>query len=545
MSRDIAKWTSMAVAFAIFAVAVALPTASASASGRQAPDTEEINAKIREEGWENSQVMRTLHFFTDRYGPRLSGSPNHENAAKWAIEQMADWGFSNAHLEGFDFGRPGWLNERFAVHMISPIKDSLVGEVLAWTPSTDGAVTAGVFHLVPPEGPTEAELESFFSDARADVAGKIVLVGEPAEPGVNFNEPSKRRDDEQLRQQYDPNREPGAGRGGRRGGGRGGRGAGDPDVLNVREVGARVGQFLIDNGAIVRINDGARPHGQIRAFSNRTYDPTLALPTAILRNEDFGRIARLIEYGDSVVLEVEIFNRDYPQGRTVYNAIAEIPGTDKADEVIMLGGHLDSWHAATGATDNATGCTVMMEAARILMAIGVQPRRTIRVALWGGEEQGLLGSQAYVAEHFGSAENPKPEFEKFGGYFNIDSGTGRARGASVFGPSAAAAVLREAFAPFEDLGLMGSTSTRSRRRGGSDHTSFNEAGLPGIGMSQDLIEYGSHTWHTNLDTYERVVEADLKSSAIAIAAAVYQLAMRDDLLPRFAEGEMPARPGGQ
>jgi len=545
MSRDIAKWTSMAVAFAIFAVAVALPTASASASGRQAPDTEEINAKIREEGWENSQVMRTLHFFTDRYGPRLSGSPNHENAAKWAIEQMADWGFSNAHLEGFDFGRPGWLNERFAVHMISPIKDPLVGEVLAWTPSTDGAVTAGVFHLVPPEGPTEAELESFFSDARADVAGKIVLVGEPAEPGVNFNEPSKRRDDEQLRQQYDPNREPGAGRGGRRGGGRGGRGAGDPDVLNVREVGARVGQFLIDNGAIVRINDGARPHGQIRAFSNRTYDPTLALPTAILRNEDFGRIARLIEYGDSVVLEVEIFNRDYPQGRTVYNAIAEIPGTDKADEVIMLGGHLDSWHAATGATDNATGCTVMMEAARILMAIGVQPRRTIRVALWGGEEQGLLGSQAYVAEHFGSAENPKPEFEKFGGYFNIDSGTGRARGASVFGPSAAAAVLREAFAPFEDLGLMGSTSTRSRRRGGSDHTSFNEAGLPGIGMSQDPIEYGSHTWHTNLDTYERVIEADLKSSAIAIAAAVYQLAMRDDLLPRFAEGEMPARPGGQ
>ncbi len=545
MSRDIAKWTSMAVAFAIFAVAVALPTASASASGRQAPDTEEINAKIREEGWENSQVMRTLHFFTDRYGPRLSGSPNHENAAKWAIEQMADWGFSNAHLEGFDFGRPGWLNERFAVHMISPIKDSLVGEVLAWTPSTDGAVTAGVFHLVPPEGPTEAELESFFSDARADVAGKIVLVGEPAEPGVNFNEPSKRRDDEQLRQQYDPNREPGAGRGGRRGGGRGGRGAGDPDVLNVREVGARVGQFLIDNGAIVRINDGARPHGQIRAFSNRTYDPTLALPTAILRNEDFGRIARLIEYGDSVVLEVEIFNRDYPQGRTVYNAIAEIPGTDKADEVIMLGGHLDSWHAATGATDNATGCTVMMEAARILMAIGVQPRRTIRVALWGGEEQGLLGSQAYVAEHFGSAENPKPEFEKFGGYFNIDSGTGRARGASVFGPSAAAAVLREAFAPFEDLGLMGSTSTRSRRRGGSDHTSFNEAGLPAIGMSQDPIEYSSHTCNTNIDTYERVIEADLKSSAIAIAAAVYQLAMRDDLLPRFAEGEMPARPGGQ
>ena len=544
MSRNIAKWISIAVVFAVFGTALALPTANA--GGRQAPDTEAVNAQIREEGWENSQVMRTLHFLTDRYGPRLTGSPNHENAAKWAIEQMADWGFSSAHLEGFDFGRPGWLNERFAVHMIAPIKDPLVGEVLAWTPSTDGVVTAAVFHLVPPEAPTEADLETFFADVRADVAGKIVLVGVPAEPGVDFDEANKRRDDEQLRRQYDPNREPGAGRGGRRGGGgRGGRGPADPDVLTAREVAARVDQFLIDNGAVVRINDGARVHGQIRAFSNRTYDPALALPTAILRNEDFGRIARLIEYGNGVVLEVEIGNRDYPQGRTVYNAIAEIPGTDKADEVIMLGGHLDSWHAATGATDNATGCTVMMEAARILMAIGVQPRRTIRVALWGGEEQGLLGSQAYVAEHFGSAEDPKPEFDKFGGYFNIDSGTGRARGASVFGPPAAAAVLREAFGPFEDLGVMGATNSSSRRRGGSDHTSFNEAGLPGIGMSQDPIEYGSHTWHTNLDTYERVVEGDLKSSAIAIAAAVYQLAMRDELLPRFAAGEMPARPGGQ
>jgi Zn-dependent M28 family amino/carboxypeptidase len=212
----------------------------------------------------------------------------------------------------------------------------------------------------------------------------------------------------------------------------------------------------------------------------------------------------------------------------------------------MLGGHLDSWHAATGATDNATGVTVMMEAARILQAIGVQPRRTLRVALWGGEEQGLLGSQAYVAEHFGTFEDPKPGYAKFGGYFNIDSGTGRARGASVFGPPAAAAVLRAAFAPFEErFGIMGARETESRRRGGSDHTSFNEAGLPGIGMQQDPIEYNSHTWHTNLDTYERAVEDDLKSSAIVIAAAVYQLAMADEPLPRFTPEQMPARPGGQ
>ena len=208
----------------------------------------------------------------------------------------------------------------------------------------------------------------------------------------------------------------------------------------------------------------------------------------------------------------------------------------------MLGGHLDSWHAATGATDNAIGCATMMEAARILKAIGVRPRRTIRVALWSGEEQGLLGSLAYVKEHFGSFEEPKPEFNKLVAYLNIDSGTGRARGAGVFGPPEAATVLREALAPFEDLGVVGAIATRRRELGGSDNTSFSQAGLPGIGIGQDPIEYGSATWHTNLDTYERIIEDDVKKSAIAIAAAVYVLATRDEMLPRFTKENMPPLP---
>ena len=213
-----------------------------------------------------------------------------------------------------------------------------------------------------------------------------------------------------------------------------------------------------------------------------------------MRNEDFGRITRLLEYGSGPVeLEFDIVNRMHPEGRTAYNAIAELPGSALADEVIMLGGHLDSWHAATGATDNAVGVSVMMEAARILSAIGVQPRRTIRVALWGGEEQGLLGSQAYVKEHFGTAEEPTADHDKFGGYFNIDGGTGRARGATVFGPSKTAEILREVLTPFRDLGVVGARSTSSRRRGGSDHTSFNEAGLPGISMRQDPIQHGLAT----------------------------------------------------
>jgi Zn-dependent M28 family amino/carboxypeptidase len=211
----------------------------------------------------------------------------------------------------------------------------------------------------------------------------------------------------------------------------------------------------------------------------------------------------------------------------------------------MLGGHLDSLHSATGATDNAAGSTIMMEAARILQTLGVKPRRTIRVALWGGEEQGLLGSRAYVEQHFGTVENPKPEFAGFNGYFNIDSGTGRIRGMSIFGPPEAAHILGQYLRQFEDFGIYGASTSSSRNPGGTDSTSFNAAGLPGIGGAQDPMEYNSHTWHTNLDTYERIVEDDKKKSAIAVASAVYHLAMREQMLPRFAPDQMPAPPGGR
>ncbi len=301
-------------------------------------------------------------------------------------------------------------------------------------------------------------------------------------------------------------------------------------------------KFLLENGVWVRVNDAGRDHGQIRAFNNRTFDITKAVSTVVMRNEDYGRIARLLADGAAVELEFNIVNRSYPEGKTSYNVIAELAGTDKKDEVIMLGGHLDSWHAATGATDNAIGCATMMEALRILKVLGVKPRRTIRVALWSGEEQGLLGSQAYVKEHFGSFESPKPDFYKLGGYFNIDSGTGRARGMSVFGPPEAATILREALKGFEDLGFMGVIASKSRGLGGSDNGAFNQAGLPGIGVGQDPIEYGTYTWHTNLDTYERIIEDDAKKSAIVIAAGIYHLAMRDELLPRFLKEQMPELP---
>ncbi len=502
----------------------------------------DVNAKIRKEGMDNSQIMRTLHFFTDVYGPRLTGSPNHENAAKWAVNQMQSWGFKNTHLEPWDFGHPGWLNERFSAHILSPVKDQLTCEVLAWTPGTNGVITAKAVQLMMPERPTADELKTFFDGAKDKIKGKIVLVGKPTVVPVTINPGARRMDDKTAKERFsgDVNASPFGGGGPR--GGQGGPPQPDPTKLTPRQVGEQLDKFLLDNGAAIRVDDGGRDQGQIRAFNNRTFDVAKVVPTVIMRNEDYGRIWRILNDGTSVELEFNIVNHNYPEGKTSYNTIAEIPGTDKADEVIMLGGHLDSWHAATGATDNAIGCATMMEAARIIQSLGLKPRRTIRVALWSGEEQGLLGSQAYVKEHFGSAENPKPEFAKFGGYFNIDSGTGKARGFSVFGPADAALILRQIFAPSEDLGLMGALASKSRGLGGSDHTSFNQAGLPGIGAAQDPIEYGTATWHTNLDNYERIIEDDAKKSAIAIASAVYHLAMRDELLPRFSKEQMPELP---
>jgi Zn-dependent M28 family amino/carboxypeptidase len=298
--------------------------------------------------------------------------------------------------------------------------------------------------------------------------------------------------------------------------------------------------MLIAGGALLRINDAARGEGVIVAQAHRAYDITKTVPTVILRNDDYGRIERLLEDGEDVKLQFNVINHIYPEGKTSYNTIGEIPGTDKADEIVMLGGHLDSWHGGTGATDNAIGCSIMMEAARLLEALHLQPRRTVRVALWSGEEEGLLGSLAYVKEHFGTAENPKPEWFKLDAYFNVDTGTGRLRGAGVFGPPDAAAALRGVFSLFTDWGVGGVSNTSSRATGGTDSTSFNNAGLPGIGMSQDPIEYNTLTHHTNLDTYERIIPDDVHKAAAIIAAAVWNVANRDQMIPRFTKETMPA-----
>jgi hypothetical protein len=504
-----------------------------SAEERIDPD---INARIRQEGQNNSQIMRTLHVLTDLHGPRVTGSPSLKAAGEWAVRQMESWGLANGRMEPWDFGHPGWTNEFASGAITAPVKDKLEFEVVAWTPGTEGTVSARAVHITLPDRPTEAELGTYFASLRPQVAGAIVLVGRPRNVPVDLQPPPKRRPDEQVKAQYDPaNPSPGRGRGR----------AGPPvreGALAAAQVAARLDRFLLDAGVKVRINDAGRPHGQIAAFNGRGYDISETIPAVVLRNEDYGRIARILAGGTPVHLQFTIVNRMHPDGKVAYNAVAEIPGTDRKDEVIMIGGHLDSWHSATGATDNAIGCAVMMEAARILKAIGVQPRRTVRVALWSGEEQGLLGSRAYVQQQFGSFEKPTAQFDTLVAYLNIDTGTGRVRGANVFGPPGAAQVVREILKPFEDFGVFGAAATNSRVTGGTDHTSFNHAGLTGINFQQDPIEYNSHTHHTNLDTYERVIEEDVKQSAIVIASVVYHLSMRDDPLPRFSRTDMPPAP---
>ena len=505
--------------------------------------------KIRREATANSQILKTVQMLTDVYGPRLTGSPNLKAAGEWAIERLETWGVEGGRLEPWEWGYPGWQNERLSVHIISPVKDHLVAEALGWTPGTNGRIRADAVQITLPVRPTREVLAAHLDGVKGSVSGKIVLVGVHQRIPVTFNDVPERRDDREVQQLLDaPPAAP----------------APPPaqtsappatvsatpqqpepvsPVLTNAQINQQLYEFLLANRALVRVNDAARDHGQIRAFANNSYDPLKAIPTVVLRNEDFGRISRLLAAGRSVELEFDIVNRVYPEGRTSYNVIAEIPGT--TDEVVMLGGHLDSWHAATGATDNAVGCAVAMEAMRILKTIGVKPRRTIRLALWSGEEQGLRGSRAYVRQQFGTFEEPKPAYGGFGGYVNTDYGTGRARYMTIFGPPAAAAVLRDAFAPFKDLGVLGANTTRSRQGTNSDHGAFNEAGLAGINVAQDPIEYDSYTWHSNLDTYERIIEEDVIKSATVVAATVYHLATRAERLPRFTSDEMPRRPNTQ
>ena len=494
----------------------------------QEPVDWEAVTRIRDEGMSNSRVMDTIWHLTDLYGPRLTNSPQERRASQWAKERFIEFGLQNVELEPWgEFGL-GWSFERCVVEMTSPTYMPMIAIPRAWTLGIDGPVS-GVPILI--DVKSAADLAQY----EGQLAGKIVLNGKVTDVEPHFDPMAKRHDDETLAElQTVPEPDADSPRSNRR-----------SEWRKRRELRDKLREMLrAENAAVLIEPDGGRrnDYGVIMLGSGGSTDPEKerGLPQVTVSTEQFNRIARLIEKGTEVRMNVEVSTTFYDDDTLGYNVVAELPGSDPelADEVVMLGAHFDSWHAATGATDNGGASGVVIEAMRILKAVGFEPRRTIRAALWTGEEQGLLGSRGYVKTHFADPEvmEPSPEHGKLAGYFNLDNGTGRIRGVYMQENLAVKPIFEAWLEPFHD---MGAQTLTYRNTGGTDHLSFDAVGLPGFQFIQDPMDYGSRSHHTNMDTYERVIETDVIRSSIILASFVYHAAQRDEKLPRKPLPEAP------
>lgn len=490
--------------------------------------------KIRDEGMNRSHAREILSWLTDVYGPRLTGSPEFNASAQWAKNTLTEWGLSNVHLESWGpFGR-GWRLKKYSATIIGKQHQPLTSYPKAWSTGLGNKEVEGEVMYFNPE--TDSALETF----KGKLKGKFVLMGNPIEVQAAFKPLATRLTDTELL-----------------------------DLANADSPRARRERFmrrpssqqamltykkwqLIQKenplavltsaptprsqagsvwvmGASVPMHPDTPFTSPYRIQAYKSNAPKLPAQVEV-GNEHFNRLIRMIEKGEKVKLAMTL-DVEWTSQRddSSYNVIAEIPGTDLKDEIVMIGAHLDSWHGGTGATDNGTGVTACMEAMRILKTIGAQPRRTIRIALWGGEEQGLLGSRAYVEKHFGKRDSLKSEADKFSVYFNNDNGTGRVRGVYMQGNEAARKIFRAWLAPFKDLDA--STLTASNT-GGTDHQAFDGIGLPGFQFIQDPIEYDTRTWHSTTDVWERAQEEDLKQAAVIMAAFAYNAAMMNEKFPR-------------
>lgn len=512
-------------------------------------DLDVIN-KIKDEGLKRSQLMEILSYLTDVQGARLTNSPNMRAAQQWAKQKLTDWGLQNAHLAAWKFGR-GWSLENFSAGIIKPYYDPLIAYPKAWSASTSGALRGKPVLF---DAKTQADLDRF----KGKLKGAIVLFSPSRPVKAHFEALATRETDEALLKLA--NAAPPAE------GDRGRFRNFTPEQRAEREFQNKKWEMIYAEGAAL-VLEGSRADGGTvfvqgatlsypadtpadKRKNVRDKDAPTVIPQVVVAIEHYNRIIRMIEKGSPVELEINISARYHDQDPMSHNVIAEIPGTDLRNEVVMLGAHFDSWHAGTGATDNASGSAVCMEAMRILQTLGVKPRRTIRIALWSGEEQGLLGSRAYVAEHFGKRLGPEPRFgepqppdtprtppqfelksghDNFAGYFNLDNGTGKIRGVYMQGNELVRPIFRAWLAPFNDMGA--STLTISNTSG-TDHLAFDGVGLPGFQFIQDDIEYGTRTHHSNMDVYDRIQEEDMKQAAVIMAAFVYNTAIRDQKLPR-------------
>lgn len=550
------------------AAVCALPLAA------QTPSAE-VTARIRDEGLNRSQVMQTLSYLTDVIGPRLTGSPNLKRANEWTRDTLMKWGLENGRLEAWGpFGR-GWSVERFSAQIVEPQCIPLIAFPKAWSQGLGrGVKTADVIYV-------DIQNEKDFDKYKSKLKGAIVLSAPPRPVSAHFEPLGSRYTDEQLDAMA-------AGRSGRQAPGQPRpRPAFTPEMRAQFQMAGQKTKFFYDEGALMIVDpsrgDGGTifvqsaslppaagapqpgngasgngaPAGQRAGRQGRgtsraggaaqgarrgpwSKDAPKSIPQITLAAEHYNRLVRMIQQGEKLKMAVELDVKFYDKDEMAYNTVAEIPGTDPAlkDELVVLGAHLDSWHSATGATDNGAGVAVCMEAVRILKALDLKPRRTIRIALWSGEEEGLYGSRAYVAEHFGSYSTSadstrtltkKPDYDKFAGYFNLDNGTGKIRGIYLQGNEACRPIFTEWLQPFNDLGAKTVTINNT---GGTDHLSFDGIGLPGFQFIQDEIEYETRTHHSNQDLFDRIQADDMKQASVIMASFVYNTAMRDEKLPR-------------
>lgn len=500
----------------------------------QSPDPATV-AAIRAEGFERSQVMDLVGWLSDVYGPRVTGTPAIEAAREWAADRLRGWGVENVREERFAFGR-GWSLVRFHAHMVEPRVMPIIGHPRAWSPSTAGTVQAEVVRV---DIGRRADLDRY----RGTLAGKVVLPQPARAVPLLEGDLVLRMDDALLAAAGRPSPAARPSRRARRTAG--------PSLRDLTEA------FFVEEGVVAVLDRGSpavvvsgapsgsdldwptqrTDGGTVFPGQGGSRDPRAprVVPSATIAVEHYNRMVRILERGLPVRVELHIATRFHDEnGRpNGFNLLGEIPGTDRADEVVLLGAHFDATPGATGATDNAAGVAAMMEALRILRAVGAAPRRTIRIALWGGEEQGLLGSRAYVRAHYGDRDTLRllSAHEELSAYYNLDNGAGRIRGIWLQGNRRIAPIF-EAWLP--ELADLGATTIGRRSTRGTDHVAFDELGLPAFQFMQDRLEYNSRTHHSNMDFYDRVPAADVMQMAVVAAVFAYNTAMLDERLPRKA-----------
>ena len=492
-------------------------------------------SRIRDEGFRRSQVLEIVRHLSDEIGGRVTGSPAMKKANDWTREKLAEWGLQNAHLEAYPFGR-GWSHTRGLVQMIQPYEATVAALPKAWTPGTEAGPVRGPLLIV------SIETEKDFEQYRGKLAGKILLTGKPRDLVKEPHEGSERRYSpealDELSRYIPSDRDPLA--------------SAKQRLVMLKQRNA-TNLFFAEEKALATIEGSTFDWGILRSARGGAPDLEAApgIPGVIISAEEYNRLHRLVSAGREAEAEVDVRARFHTDDLNAYNTIAEIPGTDRKGEIVLAGAHLDSYQGGTGATDNAAGCAVMMEAVRILRALGVKPRRTIRIALWSGEEQGLFGSRAYVSEHLGGRPTPKdeelqavpsylwppsvgpfqakPEHARLSAYFNMDNGGGRIRGIYAQENAAVVPIFESWLRPLRDLGA---TVVPMKSTGSTDHIPFDAAGIPAFQFVQDELDYESHTWHTSMDVFDHLEAEDLRQASVVVATFLYHAAMREERLPR-------------